>query len=107
MVVDTQMKKGVLDLCILHLVSTHDTVYGYDLMREVADFFPEVGESTVYAILRRLHKGAYLSVSIKESQEGPKRKYYAVTPKGMVFLQEQKTEWNRLVGITKALGMIS
>ena len=52
---DAQMKKGVLEMCLLYQLSQHD-YYGYHLMQILKQHFPEVNDSSFYVILRRLHK---------------------------------------------------
>ena len=93
---DAQLKKGILDMCILHIIKTNKVVYGYTLIKEISSIFPEINESTVYTILRRLHKNGNLNIEIKASSEGPQRKYYSLTEKGGQLLQLQYEEWRNL-----------
>lgn len=93
---NAQMKKGILDMCILHIVAHNKEIYGYTLIKEIEVWFPEVNDSTVYSVLRRLYKNGNLNVTVKESSEGPPRKYYSISEKGGEFLKEQYTEWRRL-----------
>ena len=53
---NAQFKKGILEKCILLIVKRENSIYGYDLIKKIGIFFPEVNESTFYAILRRLEQ---------------------------------------------------
>ncbi|MFA7253379.1 MAG: PadR family transcriptional regulator [Patescibacteria group bacterium] len=88
---DTQLKKGVLELCVLSVLGSHDC-YGYELVnlisREIA-----ISEGTIYPLLRRLKAEGYLETYLEESTEGPSRKYYKLTQKGAETYAELKQEW--------------
>ncbi len=77
---DTQFKKGVLELIVLFIVSEKD-IYGYELVLEVSKVL-EVNEGTIYPLLRRLTNEKYFETYLKESSEGPPRKYYHITSLG-------------------------
>ena len=79
---NTQFRKGVLEICVLTLISTKVIV---------------VNEGTIYPILRRLTKEGYFETYILESNEGPARKYYKITPEGIENLNRLKSEWNEFV----------
>lgn len=98
------MKKGVLEMCILHICNEND-MYGYEIMKRVTDAFPEINESTVYAVLRRLHTDGCTESYFGEHSGGPKRKYYRVTPKGQEELRKMISEWRELTGAIKQLGI--
>ncbi len=99
-----QMKKGVLELSILYTLTT-DELYGYDIMKRITEIFPEINESTVYAVLRRLLADGCTESYIGEHSGGPKRKYYRVTPKGMEELEKMLGEWRDIVKSMKKLGI--
>lgn len=99
---DGQMKKGALELCILSLLS-QDAFYGYEIARRVNEFFPEVSESTCYAILRRLHSDGSAQVFRGQESGGPTRKYYQLTPAGMEKLKAAKAEWTRIAQAVEVL----
>lgn len=99
-----QMKKGVLELAILFTLTT-DELYGYDIMKRITQLFPEINESTVYAVLRRLHSDGCTECYIGEHSGGPKRKYYRVTEKGMEELRKMLSEWRELRGAIEKLGI--
>lgn len=88
-----QFKKGVLELCVLSLLE-HGDRYGYDVAGAFSDKI-QIADGTVYPILRRLSAEGYVSSYLRESSEGPPRKYYALTAKGKEFKQVLKDEWIR------------
>lgn len=90
---NVQFKKGVLELCVLILIADKDQ-YGYELAQNISDKI-EVAEGTLYPLLRRLTKEAYLSTYLGESTEGPPRKYYAITEKGKSYMEELIYEWRQ------------
>ena len=99
-----QMKKGVLEMCILSVVSEGD-MYGYEIMKRVTEAFPDINESTVYAILRRLRSDGCTETYTGKVSGGPQRKYYRITPSGMDKLDKMTKEWNGLIRSVKMLGI--
>lgn len=93
---NAQFKKGVLELCVLLLLRAEDR-YGYDLIRQISSKI-EISEGAVYPILRRLTKEGHLSSYLRDSNEGPARKYYRLTEKGVAHLEQLTAEWQALVG---------
>lgn len=92
---DAQMKKGILELCLLQSIS-QKPAYGYDLLKQVTAAFSDVKESTVYAILRRMKSENYADTFIGEVSSGPERKYYRITPDGQVYLEKQRAMWESM-----------
>ncbi|MCL2540618.1 MAG: PadR family transcriptional regulator [Firmicutes bacterium] len=90
---DAQLKKGLLDACILAAINKGDS-YGYKLIEDTKTII-EISESTLYPILRRLEAGGYLRTHTKE-YDGRLRKYYAITTSGKVRLQEYKAMMNSM-----------
>ncbi len=86
-----QFKKGVLELCVLTMLCSRD-FYGYELVQKISEVL-EITEGTLYPILRRLTDEGYLENYLKESSEGPPRKYYRMTKKGLEFQREQFKQW--------------
>lgn len=86
-----QFKKGVLNLCVLALVETNDR-YGYELVQAISARVA-ISEGAVYPLLRRLTSEGYFTTYLKESVEGPPRKYYAITEQGKIHLDELRAEW--------------
>lgn len=87
----TQFKKGVLELLILMIVEQQDK-YGYELVEEVSKIV-DVNEGTIYPILKRLTNEKYFETYLKESSEGPPRKYYHITVIGKQKKDELLNEW--------------
>jgi len=92
---DTQFKKGVMDLCVLKLLEKKD-YYGYELVQRVSESI-QVSEGTLYPILRRLSKEGLLETYFQESKEGPQRKYYGLTRKGKQKSKELNKEWKEFI----------
>ena len=93
---NTQFKKGVSKNCVFTLISKKD-MYGYEIVQNISKVI-EVNEGTIYPILRRLTKEGYFEETyILESNEGPARKYYKITPEGIENLNRLKSEWNEFV----------
>lgn len=90
---NVQFKKGVLELCVLILISGKDQ-YGYELAQDISKKI-EVAEGTLYPLLRRLTKEQYLTTYLGESTEGPPRKYYSITNKGERYMKELIQEWKQ------------
>ncbi|MBR3841027.1 MAG: PadR family transcriptional regulator [Erysipelotrichales bacterium] len=99
---DAQIKKGTLELCILLLLRNGD-LYGYDIMKQMNVYFPEVNESTFYAILRRLAKDGILETYNGEVSNGPIRKYYRITQLGYEELNHNLNDFMKLVDIINTL----
>ena len=91
-----QMRKGVLEFCILSILS-HEEVYPSDIISRLKDAKLIVVEGTLYPLLTRLKNAGLLSYRWVESNAGPPRKYYSLTPLGEKFLEELHTTWNELV----------
>lgn len=98
---NTQFRKGVIEMCVLSLIDTKD-MYGYEIVQSIA-LYTEINEGTIYPILRRLTKEGYFKTYLKESSSGPARKYYSITPIGKIFLDELKADWKE---ITKMVNKI-
>lgn len=103
---DAQMKKGVLEMCILHLLAARP-LYGYELMKTVQEAFPDVYDGSVYAVLRRLHGDGCTETYIGETSGGPQRKYFRLTGAGRERLAAALAEWRTLVAAVGSLGIVS
>ncbi|MBQ3378902.1 MAG: PadR family transcriptional regulator [Clostridia bacterium] len=88
---NTQFKKGVLELVVLMSLDKKD-MYGYELVSEVSKII-DVNEGTIYPLLKRLTNERYFDTYLKESSEGPPRKYYHLTSLGRERKRELKEEW--------------
>jgi PadR family transcriptional regulator PadR len=94
--VNAQFKKGVLELIVLKTVFFQDR-YGYELV-EVVSKVVDVNEGTIYPLLKRLTNEHYFETYLKESTEGPPRKYYHITATGILHLKELEEEWLEFSG---------
>ena len=101
---DTQMKKGVLEMCILYQLKDEE-LYGYELMKSIRLVFPDVYEGSIYTILRRLNATGYTQIAEKKSLNGPARKYYRLTPTGLEYLDQMLAEWGEILHSVSALGI--
>lgn len=101
---DAQLKKGVLELCLLQCLAGGPT-YGYDVIQTMRACFPEVTESTFYAILRRLAREGAADTFQGSESNGPVRKYYRLTEAGRQHLEQMREDWRNLRGIMKRLGV--
>ncbi|HBT94789.1 MAG TPA: PadR family transcriptional regulator [Coriobacteriia bacterium] len=89
----TEMLKGVLEGCVLEIISREET-YGYEITRQLnALGFSDVVEGTVYTILLRLEKNKLVEVERKSSTLGPPRKFYSLNDKGRTELQLFWAKW--------------
>ena len=97
-----QMRKGVLEMCILSLLSVEE-MYTSDIIDRLRSAKLVVVEGTLYPLLTRLKNEALLEYYWQESNSGPPRKYFKITPEGNNFLKELKESWeeiNQAVSIT-------
>ncbi|NGP46221.1 PadR family transcriptional regulator [Bacillaceae bacterium SIJ1] len=86
-----QFKKGALELCVLALLNKKDH-YGYELANKISERV-FISEGSVYPLLRRLAKEGYFTTYLKESTEGPSRKYYRLTDLGEEHFHKLVQEW--------------
>ena len=91
---NAQFKKGVLELIVLESVRQRDR-YGYELVEEVSKVV-DVNEGTIYPLLKRLTNEHYFETYLRESTEGPPRKYYHVTAAGILYRDQLEKEWIQL-----------
>lgn len=89
---NAQFKKGVLELIVLETVK-HKDMYGYELVEEVSKVI-DVNEGTIYPLLRRLTNEQYFETYLVESSEGPPRKYYHLTAKGVLYSNTLYQDWD-------------
>jgi len=91
-----QMRKGVLEFCILSIISQGE-IYPSDIIVKMKEAKLIVVEGTLYPLLTRLKNGGLLAYNWVESNAGPPRKYYKLTPIGEEFLKELRVTWAELV----------
>lgn len=102
---DSQLKKGVLNICILQLLKDND-MYGYDILKLMKEFFPDTDESTIYAILRRLHHDGLTIQYLSSVSNRPTRKYYKISAEGKEALAEYISSWHNIQSIFYKLGVL-
>ena len=93
---DIQLKRGLLDVCVLAAIKTGDS-YGYKIIKDLKPFI-ELSESTLYTILKRLESANMLTVRTAE-HDGRLRKYYHITQAGLARIEEFKLDWKEILSI--------
>ncbi|MFN5147598.1 MAG: PadR family transcriptional regulator [Flavobacteriia bacterium] len=91
-----QMRKGILEYCILSILDKKQEAYPSEILETLKDAKLIVVEGTLYPLLTRLKNMELLSYRWEESQSGPPRKYFALTKLGKVFLEELDSTWKEL-----------
>ena len=91
-----QMRKGILEYCILSVLS-RNSCYASDIIKELKEAKVIVVEGTLYPLLTRQKNAGLLSYRWEESQQGPPRKYYELTPEGREYLADLDKSWDELV----------
>lgn len=100
-----QMKKGVLEYCILAILSRKDH-YASEIIAELKDSKLIVVEGTLYPLLTRQKNAGLLNYRWEESTQGPPRKYYALTEIGKEFLKGLEESWNELVTAVTSINKV-
>ena len=102
---NTQLRKGVLEFCILSILEKKES-YGYQIIQALSDFTGiDIKRGTIYALFKRLEEEGYVNYSWEESNAGPPRKIYSLTPKGKETLKIMKKHWDVfLLSIKKITG---
>lgn len=93
--IKSQMRKGYLEYCIL-LILRKKPSYASDIISELKDAKMIVVEGTLYPLLTRLKNADLLDYRWEESSQGPPRKYYEMTPKGVASLDELENAWDEV-----------
>lgn len=92
----TQLLKGILEGCVLEVVSRGET-YGYKITSDLQNRgFSSLNEGSIYPVLIRLEKKKYVVCVKVNSPKGPRRKMYSISSEGKAFLAEFKETWNAL-----------
>ena len=97
-----QMRKGVLEMCVVAAICSREA-YASDILERLKNSHLIVVEGTLYPILTRLKNEGFLSYRWEESNSGPPRKYYSITPEGTAFLSELRSGWDELVNAVSAI----
>lgn len=97
-----QMRKGVLDLCVLRIIGCGEA-YASDISEALRKADLLVVEGTLYPLLTRMKNAGWLTYRWEESPTGPPRKYYQLTPIGRQLLDAMNAEWSAFVEAVNAL----
>ena len=93
---DAQLKRGILDVCVLAAIKDKDS-YGYQIIKDMSPYI-QLSESTLYTILKRLESAQMLTVRTVE-HGGRLRKYYHITGTGLKRIEDFKEEWKEVIAI--------
>lgn len=97
-----QMRKGILEYCILHIISRGE-IYASEILYELINARIMVVEGTLYPLLTRLKNAGLLDYKWVESTSGPPRKYYVLTETGQLFLDNLNNTW---IDLSESVGTI-
>ena len=101
--IEIQLKKGALELCVLALLSQHDS-YAYEIASQLSDSIG-MGEGTIYPLMRRLQADGLVETYLEESPSGPPRKYYKLSAAGRRSFTSQQAAWSSFSGaVNQILG---
>lgn len=98
----SQMRKGILEFCILSIIRRGEA-YPSDIVDEMRGCNLQILEGTLYPLLTRLKNADMLTYRWVESNSGPPRKYFSLTPKGEEFYRELEATWNELANAVTRL----
>jgi len=99
---NTQMRRGVLELCILSIIAEKDA-YASDIIAKLKEARLIVVEGTLYPLLTRLKNDGLTVYRWEESKSGPPRKYHQITEQGNALLAELKADWQSLVSSVESI----
>lgn len=101
--VDSQLLKGILEGCVLSIISRQET-YGYQILSDLeAEGLTDIGEGTLYPVLTRLSKNGLIACRRAKSPLGPIRNYYTITPSGLERLAQFQSDFQTISQITQAI----
>lgn len=98
----TQLRKGLLEFVVLTVIA-RNRVYVAELLLALADTMFATQEGTLYPLLSKLRREGQVDYEWVESESGPPRKYYSLTPKGKAFLKEINAHWHEINTTIKQL----
>lgn len=107
--VERELLRGAGPITVLRLLQQRE-MYGYELVEALSsrtDGVLAMGQSTLYPLLYGLEAKGLLRGNWRTAPSGRRRKYYAVTAKGAVFLKSHQAQWRRLVGALAGLGLLA
>ena len=97
------LRKGLMEFAVLSVISQHEA-YAADILERLAETPFATSEGTLYPLLSRLKREAYVAYEWAESDSGPPRKYYQLTPSGQTRLEELHMYWRKLYKSLETLG---
>ncbi len=100
--VKAQMRKGILEYCILSILAKKD-LYTSDIINALKENDLIVVEGTLYPLLTRQKNAGLLNYRWEESTQGPPRKYYSLTEIGRAYLKEMDDSWSALINSVKSI----
>jgi PadR family transcriptional regulator PadR len=98
----SQMRKGVLEFCVLSVISQGEA-YPSDIIEKMKAANFQLLEGTLYPLLTRLKNAGMLNYRWVESSSGPPRKYFSLTDSGLEFYQELANTWTEMVNAVKSV----
>lgn len=98
----SQMYKGYIEYCILMIIKSR-TTYSLDIINALKEAGLDIVEGTLYPLLTRMKNKNLLTYTWRESQAGPPRKYYKITPEGISALEDLESTWNLLTSALDSL----
>lgn len=99
--IHVQLRKGVLDLCVLAVLSRGES-YGYEIASTLVNAVG-MGEGTIYPLMRRMQTDGLVETRLEESSSGPPRKYYRLTPLGQAVFEAHRRDWRAFSGAVDTL----
>lgn len=93
---DTQLKRGLLEVCVLKVLKREDS-YGYQIIKDISPYI-KISESTLYPILKRLEGNNFLTVYSVE-HNSRLRKYYKITEEGKLKIKDFLDEWQEVMNV--------
>lgn len=94
--IKSQMRKGILEYCILSIINSKEEAYTSDILEALREADLLVVEGTIYPLLSRMKNNGILGYRWQESTDGPPRKYYRMTEDGLALLADLRTEWQAI-----------
>ena len=97
------LRKGLLEFLVLQIIAA-EKVYAADILKQLSATQFTTQEGTLYPLLSKMRRDGLLDYEWKESEAGPPRKYYELTPKGREQLNETLAYWGEINATVKKLG---
>lgn len=97
----TQLRKGALELCILALLKQQDS-YAYEMVQMLSQYI-SISEGTIYPLMRRLQSQKWVETYLQETSGGPARKFYRLTELGLAEFNNMQSQWKEFTQSVNAL----